>query len=53
MEQGGLDNFYLQLAAVVGWWCFQDLVEVLKALEVEEAMRANLNGDELGYLGSP
>ena len=32
MEQGGLDHFHLQLAAVLGWWCYQDLVEVLKAL---------------------
>ena len=53
MEQGGLDHFDLQLVAVFGWWCFQDPVEVPKTLEVEEASRANLNGDELGYLGSP
>ena len=53
VEQGGLDHFYLQLAAVFGWWCFKDLVEVPKGFEVEEASGANLNGDELGYLGSP
>ena len=53
MEQGSLDHFDLQLVAVFGWWCFQNPVEVPKTLKVEEASRADLNGDELGYLGSP
>ena len=48
MVQHSLYHLLLQSPVVSQWGMVKDLVELLQATKVEEAPRANLDGDEVG-----